>query len=150
VRSPVSALVVILLVVAGVGIGLSVALAGANMITAGIGMASVLVAAIGIVCAPWLAPRSGPAGVACSLIGLGGVTIAALLLLSSPASNSDLWVLINLGRFGGVIVAILGLALTVHAAVLGRLGLSRAVGLALADILALAIGIVFAGWETRV
>ncbi len=139
----------ILLALAGAGIGLSVVLSGANMVTAGIGIASVLVAAIGIVSAPWLAPRSGPVGAACSVVGLGVVILAAVLLLTAPPSNSGLWVPINLGRFGGVIVAALGLALTVHAAVLGRLGLSRAVGLVLADMLALAIGVVFAGWETR-
>ena len=149
-RSPVGALVVILLIVAGVGIGLSVALSGANMITAGIGMASVLVAAIGIVSAPWLAPRSGPAAVACTVIALVAVTSAAILLLPSPPSNSHLWVPINLGRFGGFAVAMFGLALTVHAAVLGRLGLGRAVGLVLVGILALAIAVAFAGWESRV
>lgn len=141
---------VIVLIVAGVGIGLSVALSGANWITAGIGIASALVAAIGIVCAPWLAPRSVSAGVACSVLGLGAVTIAAILLLSSPPSNSGLWVPINLGRFGGFMVAMLGLALTVHAAVLGRLGLIRAGGVVLAGLLALAVSIAFAGWETRV
>lgn len=140
---------VILLALAGAGIGLSVVVSGANMITAFIGTASVLVAAIGIVSAPWLAPRSGPAGVACSVVALAGEAVAALLLLTSPPSNSDLWVSINLGRFGGLIVAGLGVALTVHAAVLGRLGLSRTLVLFLADMLALAIGVAIAGWETR-
>ncbi len=148
-RSPVVALVVILLGVAGVGIGLGVVLAGANMITAFLGMASVLVAGIGIVSAPWLAPRSIHGAVACTVVALAGVLLAAILLLTSPPSNSDLWVPINLGRFGGLIVAQLGLALTVHAAVLRSLDPVRAIVLVSANVLAVVIGLAFAGWESR-
>lgn len=148
-RSPVVALVVILLVVAGAGIGLSVVLAGANMITAFFGMGSALVAGLGIVSAPWLAPRSSLGAVACTVVALAGVLLAAILLLPSPPSNSHLWVPINLGRFGGLIVAQLGLALTVHAAVLRRLGPVRALVLLSANVLAVVIGVAFAGWESR-
>lgn len=148
-RSPVVALVVILLVVAGAGIGLSVVLAGANMITAFFGMGSALVAGVGIVSAPWLAPRSSLGAVACTVVALAGVLLAAILLLPSPPSNSNLWVPINLGRFGGLIVAQLGLALTVHAAVLRSLGPVRALVLLSANVLAVVIGVAFAGWESR-
>ncbi len=143
------ALVVILLALAGAGIGVSVVLSGANMVTGFIGMAAVLVAAIGIVSASWLAPRSARAAIACGVIALAGEALAALLLLTSPQSNSHFWVVINIGRFGGVLVAALGLALTVHAGLLGRLALRRAGVLVLVDMLAFAIGAAIAGWETR-
>jgi hypothetical protein len=150
-RSPEVTLVIILLSIAGVGIALSVLGFGfgATMGTGIAGIASVLVAAFGIVTAPWLASRSGRGSVVCTGAGLVGVVIAALLLLTSPPSNSNLWVPINLGRFGGVLVAELGLALSLHAAVLGRLGPRRAVVLVSANVLALAIGVLFADWETR-
>ncbi len=142
-------LVIILLAIAGAGIGLSVVLAGANMITAFVGMGSVLVAGVGIVTAPWLASRSGRGAVACTVVALAGVLLAVILLLPSPPSNSNLWVPINLGRFGGLIVAQLGLALTVHAALLRSLGPARALVLVSANVLAVVIGVAFAGWESR-
>jgi hypothetical protein len=148
-RSHVVTLVVILVVVAGVGIGLSLVLLGANMVTGFTSMASALVAAIGIISAPWLAPRSGPVAVACSVAALGATTLAALLLVSSPPNSSNLWVLINVGRFGGLIAAGLGIALSLHAAVVRSIGPSRAFGLFIASVIALAIGIAVAGWENR-
>ena len=140
---------VILLALAGLGIGASVVLSGANTLTAFIGIGSVLVAGFGIVISPWLARRSARGGIACTVAGLAAVAVAAVLLLTSPASNSDLWVLINLGRFGGALAAALGLALTLHAAVLRTLGPSRALGLIAADVVALGVAVVIAGWETR-
>lgn len=148
-RSPVGALVVILLVVAGVGIGLAVVLAGANMITAFVGIASMLVAGVGIVSAPWLAPRSSRGAVACTVVSLASVLLAAILLLPSPPSNSNLWVPINLGRFGGLVVAQLGLAFSVHAGVVRSLTPVRALVLIAANLLAVIIGLAFAGWESR-
>lgn len=147
-RSPVLRLALILLTVAGAGIALSVMAFGANMYVVGTGMAAALLAAIGLVSAGWLAPRSGRGAVVCSAVALGGEVVAALVLLTSPPSNSHLWVPINLGRFGGFIVAGLGLALTLHAAELRRLG-PRQVALVSVNILAIAIGIAFAGWENR-
>ena len=143
------AFVVILLVVAGVGIGLSVVLAGANIITAFFGIASALVAGVGIVSAPWLAPRSSRGAVACTVVSLAAVLLAVILLLPSPPSNSSLWVPINIGRFGGLIVAQLGLALTAHAAVQRSLAPVRALMLVSANVLAVVIGVAFAGWESR-
>ncbi len=119
------------------------------MLTGFTGIASVLVAAFGIVTAPWLASRSGRGSVVCTAVAVGAEIVAALLLLTSPPSNSNLWVPINVGRFGGVIVAELGLALSLHAALLGRLGWRRALTLVSADVLAIAIGIAIAGWESR-
>jgi hypothetical protein len=148
-RSQTVTLVAILVVVAGVGIGLSLVLLGVNMVSGFTGMASALIAAIGIISAPWLAPRSGPVAVACSVAALAATALAALLLLSSPPSNSELWVLINVGRFGGLIVAGLGIALSLHAAVVRSIGPSRALGLVIANGVALAIGIAIAGWESR-
>jgi hypothetical protein len=144
-------LVLILGSIAGVAIALSL-LGFTFGATIGIGIAgitAVLVAVFGSMTAPLLASRSGRGSLACTAVGLIGVLVAALLLLTSPPSNSDLWVPINLGRFGGVLVAELGLALSLHAAVLGRLGPRRAVVLISANVLALAIGVLFADWETR-
>lgn len=149
VRSPAMTLALILLSIAVVGISLSVLGVGANMIAGFTSIASVLVAALGIVSAPWLASRSGPGALACGAVALGVEVVAALLLLTSPPSNSHFWVPINLGRFGGVIVAELGLALTLHAAILRRLGPRRAVALVSANVLAVAIGVAIADWETR-
>lgn len=147
-RSPVLRLVLILLSVAGAGIALAVVTFGANMYVMGTSMAAAFVGVIGIVTAGWLAPRSGRGAVVCSAVGLGVEVVAALVLLTSPPSNSHLWVPINIGRFGGLIVAGLGLALTLHAAELRRLG-PRPVALVSVNILAIAIGIAFAGWENR-
>ncbi len=147
-RSPVLRLVLILLSVAGAGIALAVVTFGANMYVMGTSMAAALVAAISVASAGWLAPRSRRGAVVCSAVALGIEVITALVLLTSPASNSHLWVPINLGRFGGLIVAGLGLALTLHAAELRRLG-PRQVGLVLVNMIAIAIGIAFAGWESR-
>lgn len=138
----------ILLSVAGAGIALSVVTFGANMYVMGTSMAAALVGAIAIVTAGWLAPRSGRGAVVCSAVALGVEVVAALVLLTSPPSNSHLWVPINIGRFGGLIVAGLGLALTLHAAELRRLA-PREVALVSVNILAIAIGIAFAGWESR-
>lgn len=142
-------LVIILLAIAGAGIGLSVVLAGVNMITAFVGIGSVLVAGVGIVTAPWLASRSGRGAVACTVVAIAAVIVAALILVTSPPSHSSLWMPINIGRFGGVIVAQLGLALTLHAAVVRRLGPMQALVLVFANALAVAIGIAIAGWESR-
>jgi hypothetical protein len=139
-------LVVILVVVAGVGIGLSLVLLGVNMVTGLTSTVSALIAAIGIISAPWLAPRSGPVAIACSVAALAATALAALLLVSSPQSNSELWVLINVGRFGGLIAAGLGIALSLHAALVRSIGPSRALGLVVANVAALVIGIAIAGW----
>jgi hypothetical protein len=144
-RSPEVTLAIIFSSIAAVGIALSLL----HFVPVVIGIASVLVAAGGIVTTPWLAVRSGRGSVACSTIAVVAEIIAALLLLSSPPSNSDLWVPINLGRFGGVIVAELGLALSVHAAVLGRVRWGYGLALVLANVVAVAIGVAIADWETR-
>ena len=115
-RSPEVTLVLIFSSIAVVGIALSLL----HLASVVVGIASVLVAAMGIVITPLLAARSPRVSVASSTIAVIAEIVAALLLLSSPPSNSDLWIPINLGRFGGVIVAEFGLALSVHAAVVGR------------------------------
>jgi hypothetical protein len=148
-RSPAVSLVFILLSIAGAGIALSVLGSRASMPTGFAGMASVLVAAFGIVTAPWLASRSSRGSVACGAVAVAAEVLAASLLLTSPASNSDLWVPINLGRFGGVLAAVLGLALSLHAALLGRIGTARALVLVSANVVAIAIGVAIADWETR-
>jgi hypothetical protein len=148
-RSPELTLVLILMSIAGVGIAVSVLGVGANTAAAFASIASVVVALFGIVSAPWLALRSGRGAVTCSAVGLAVEIVAAVLLLTSPPSNSHLWVPINLGRFGGVIISELGLALTLHAAALGRLGSRRALALVSANVLAVAIGVAVADWETR-
>ena len=149
VRSPEFTLVVILLLVAGAGIALSVVTFGANMLTVFTSIGAGFVAAIGAVTAPALAPRSVPAGVIGTVVAVALEGVAALLLLSFPASNSSLWVPINIGRFGGVIVAELALALSLHATVLRRLASRRAMALVSLNVLAIAIGVAIAGWENR-
>jgi hypothetical protein len=144
-RSPEVTLALIFSSIAVVGIALSL-LHFASVVVA---IASVVTAAGGIVTAPWLAGRSGRGSVGCSVVAVIAEIVAALLLLSSPASNSDLWVPINLGRFGGVIVAEFGLALSVHAAVLSRVRWGYALALVLANVVAIAIGVAIADWETR-
>ena len=148
-RAPQPTLVVICLVMAGVGIALGVFGAVANKTTGVAGIASVPVAAFGIVAAPWLALRSRGGAIVCSALGLIGEVVAALLLLTSPPSNSDLWIPINLGRFGGVLIAEMGLALSVHASLIGRVGWGRGLVFILASVLAVAIGVTIADWESR-
>jgi hypothetical protein len=75
--------------------------------------------------------------------------IATLLLLTSPPSNSHLWSPINIGRFGGVILAAILLAITLQAVVGRRISAGRAVALVSLNVLAIAIGVAIAGWETR-
>jgi hypothetical protein len=144
-RSPQVTLVLILSLIGAMGIALSLL----HSVAGFTGAASVLVAAFGIMTSPWLAFRSERGSVACTTIALLAEIVAAVLLLSSPPSNSNLWVPINLGRFGGVIVAEFGLALSVQAAVLGRVRWGYALALVSANVLAVAIGVVFADWETR-
>jgi hypothetical protein len=148
-RAPQPTLVFICLAMAGVGIALGVFGAVANKTTGVAGIASVPVAGIGIVAAPWLAFRSRGGAIICSALGLIGEVVAALLFLTSPPSNSDLWIPINLGRFGGVLIAEMGLALSVHASVIGRLGRGRGLVFILASVLAVAIGVAIADWESR-
>jgi hypothetical protein len=74
---------------------------------------------------------------------------AAVLLLSSPPSNSHLWVPINIGRFGGFVPAALGVALTLEAAALRRTDRRMVLALLVANFLAIAIGAAFLGWESR-
>ena len=140
---------IILLALAGAGIGASVVLSGANMITTFVGIGSVLIAGFGIVTAPWLSRRSAPGAVASTVTGVAGEALALLLLLTSPATNSDLWMPINLGRFGGVLFAQLGVALALHAAYMRTLGPGRVAGLVLTNGVALGIAAVIAAWETR-
>jgi hypothetical protein len=144
-RSPQATLVLILSLIGAMGIALSLL----HFVAVFTGVASVLVAAFGIMTSPWLAFRSERGSVVCSTIALLAEIIAAVLLLSSPPSNSNLWVPINLGRFGGVIVAEFGLALSVQAAVLGRVRWGYALALVSASVIAIAIGLAFADWETR-
>ena len=148
-RAPQPTLVVICLSIAGVGIALGVFGFAANKTTGLAGITAVLVAAIGIVAAPWLASRSRGGAIICSALGLIGEVVAASLLLTSPPSNSDLWIPINLGRFGGVLIAEMGLALSVHASVVGRLRWGRGLVFILASVLAVAIGVAIADWESR-
>jgi hypothetical protein len=148
-RAPQPTLVFIFLAMAGVGIALGVFGFAANKTTGIAGIASLLIAAVGIVAAPWLAFRSRGGAFVCSALAITLEVVAALLLLTSPPSNSDLWVPINLGRFGGVLAGEMGLALSVHAAVLGRLGWGRATVLVLTNVLAVAIGVAIADWESR-
>jgi hypothetical protein len=154
-RSPAVTLVLILASIAAVSVALPVVgfaanLGAANIGTVFTGIASVLVAVFGSATAPWLASRSGRGSVVCSAVGLAAEVVAASLLVTSPPSNSNLWVPINLGRFGGVIVAVLGLALSLHAALLRRFGWGRALALVAANIIAVVIGVAIADWETRV
>lgn len=148
-RAPHPTLVFVFLAMAGVGIALGVFGAVANKTTGIAGIATVPVAGFGIVAAPWLAFRSRGGAIVCSALGLTGEVGAALLLLTSPPSNSDFWIPINLGRFGGVLFAEMGLALSVHAAVIGRLGWGRGLVFILASVLAIAVGVAIADWETR-
>jgi hypothetical protein len=148
-RSPQVTLVFILLATAGAGIALGVFGFAANKATGIAGIASVLVAAFGIVASPWLALHSRGGAITCTTLAVAGEVVAASLLLTSPPSNSDLWVPINIGRFGGVLVGEMGLALSVHAAVYGRLGWGRAVVISLANLVAVGIGVAIADWETR-
>ena len=148
-RSPDVVLGIVLLVMAGAGVAVSLLGIGANMVSGFMSMAAVFVAVFGIVIAPWLAPRSVRGAVVCAALGLSLVVIAAGLLSTDPPSNSHFWAPINIGRYGGVIVSELGLALTAHAAVLGRLLPRRTLALVLINAVAVAIGAAIAGWETR-
>ena len=148
-RGPQRTLIFILLAMAGVGIALGVFGAVANKTTGLAGIASVPVAGLGIVAATWLASRSRGGAIVCTALGLAGEVVAALLLITSPPSNSNLWIAINLGRFGGVLLAEMGLALSVHASVVGRLGWGRGLIFILANVLAIALGVALADWETR-
>ena len=148
-RSPDALLGIIFLMMAGAGVALSVLGLGGNMVTGFTSMAAVFVAVLGLVITPWLASRSIRGAVVCAALGLALEVIAAGLLSTDPPSNSHFWVPINVGRFGGVIVGELGLALTAHAAVLRRVRPHRTLALVLINGLAVAIGATIASWETR-
>lgn len=148
-RSPDVVLGIVLLVMAGAGIALSLLGLGASMVTGFTSMSAVFVAVFGIVILPWLAARSVRGAVVCAALGLSLVVIAAGLLSTDPPSNSHFWAPINIGRYGGVFVGELGLALTAHAAVLGRIRAGRTLALVLINVVAVAIGAAIAGWETR-